>query len=150
MYYEEWTWKLICSLLSASTTILSVLNIEQEPEVVQPCITELCGDFSIISPLAPQVKTLVSLNSLDTSNEFPDSVSIFWCLLRHGKVLHQVLSKWIVKITTSVVVKFAPGLDMSEYQSMCHVWSHRENIPIPEPLGAISIGSCNYIFTSYI
>jgi len=33
---------------------------------------------------------------------------------------------------------------------MCHVWSHKENIPVPEPLGAISVGSSNYIFMSYI
>jgi hypothetical protein len=76
-----------------------------------------CGDFSIVSPLAPEVQTLIDFNSLDTSNRFPDSVSVFWRLLRHGKVLHQVLSKWVVKITASIVVKFAPGLDISEYQT---------------------------------
>ena len=92
----------------------------------------------------------MGLSSLDTSKGFQDSISIFSRLLRNGEVLHQVLSKWIVKITASIVVKFAPGLDISEYQTMCHVWSYRGNIPIPEPLGAISIGSCNYIFMSYI
>jgi aminoglycoside phosphotransferase (APT) family kinase protein len=65
-------------------------------------------------------------------------------------VLHQVLSKWIIKITACIVVKFAPGLDISEYQTMCHIWAHREDIPMPKPLGAISIGSCNYIFMSCI
>lgn len=109
-----------------------------------------CGDFSIVSPLAAQVKTLIGLNSSDTLNGNLDSVSVFWSLLKHGEVLYQVFSKWIIRITDSIVVKFAPGLDISENHTMCHVWSHRENIPMPEPLGAVSIGSYNYIFMSYV
>ncbi|ESZ99421.1 phosphotransferase enzyme family protein [Sclerotinia borealis F-4128] len=135
---------------SATVRILPAPDVEREQELVQRHMPEPCGEFSIILPLAPQVQTLFGLYSLDTSNGFQDSVSVFCRLLKHGKVLHQVLSKWIVKITASIVVKFAPGLNISEYQTICHVWSHRGTIPIPEPLGAVSIGSCNYIFMSYI
>ena len=39
---------------------------------------------------------------------------------------------------------------MSEYHTMSYVWSYRENIPMPQPLGAVSVGSFNYIFMSYI
>jgi hypothetical protein len=59
----------------------------------------------------------------------------------------QVLSKWIVKITASIVVKFALGLDISEYQTMGHFWTHRRNIPMPKLLGAVCY---NYIFMSYV
>jgi len=65
-------------------------------------------------------------------------------------VLHQILSKWVVKISASIVVKFAPDLDIGEYQTMLYVWSQRGCIPIPEPLGAFSIGTYNYLFMSYI
>jgi hypothetical protein len=109
-----------------------------------------CGDFSIVSPLAAQVKTLIGLNSSDILNGDLDSVSVFWSLLKHGEVLYQVLSKWIIRIADSIVIKFAPGLDNSENHTMCHIWSHRENIPVPEPLEAVSIGSYNYIFMSYV
>jgi hypothetical protein len=88
----------------------------QALKIIQPSIPEPCGAFSIVSPLAQQVQTLIGLNSLDTSNGFPAaSISVFWRLLKDGKVLHQVLSKWIIKITACIVVKFAPGLDISEY-----------------------------------
>lgn len=71
-----------------------------------------------------------------------------WRLLRDGTVLHQLLSKWVIRITPTIVVKFAPSLDISEIQTMDYIWSHRKNIPMPEPLGAISIGAYNYIFMS--
>jgi hypothetical protein len=138
------------NLLLGALTVRSVPDVERKPNDTQPRIPEPHGDFRIVSPLALQVQTFMGLESSDKSNGLPDPVSVLSHRLKHGKVLHQVLSKWIVQITPSIVVKFAPGLDISEYQTMCHVWSHGENIPMPEPLGAISIGSCNYIFMSYI
>ncbi|CZT08024.1 uncharacterized protein RAG0_13259 [Rhynchosporium agropyri] len=41
------------------------------------------------------------------------------------------MSKWVVKINASIVVKFAPNINV-------------------KPLGAFSIGTCNYLFMSYI
>lgn len=74
------------------------------------------------------MKTLIGLNSSDTSNGFLDSLLVFWFLLKHGEVLHQVLSKWIVRVRPSIVVKFAPGLDISESQTMCPVWFGRQTV----------------------
>jgi hypothetical protein len=66
------------------------------------------------------------------------------------KVLYQILSKWVIRLSSTIVVKFAPGLDISEIQTMCYIWQHRGIIPILELLEAIAIGECHYIFMSYI
>lgn len=76
-YYKGSIWKPICLLLGTSTTVLSVLDIKQKPEVIQLCIPELRSDLRIISPLALQVQTLIGFNLLNTLNEFLDSVSVF-------------------------------------------------------------------------
>jgi len=91
---------------------------------------------------------LLGLNSLET--RLVDTLAEFQGMLENGEVLSQVLSKCVIKLTSTIVVKFAPGLDLSEDHIMHYVWSHRQSIPMPEPLGAISIGSYNYIFMSYI
>jgi aminoglycoside phosphotransferase (APT) family kinase protein len=96
------------------------------------------------------VKTLIGLNSSNVSNIPLDLRTNLWRLLRDGEVLYQIPLKWVIRLSPTTVVKFAPGLDISEIQTMRYIWQHKEIIPMPEPLGAISIGWCHYIFISYI
>lgn len=62
--------------------------------------------------------------------------------------MSEVYEKLVIKLNTEIVVKFAPGLDISEVHTMSHIWPYSRSIPILEPLGAISIGQSNYIFMS--
>jgi len=127
------------------------LGLKQEEKNNQQHMPQLDGNFDIISPIAPQVLALLGFDSLETRPlNTSAAFQVFRGILENGEMLSQVLSKWIMKLTPSVVVKFAPGLDISEDQIMRYIWSHRGNIPMPEPLGAISIRECNYIFMSYI
>merc|ERR1712225_160043 len=118
------------TLRRASQKIIPNSNVRQDILRVEPRIPEPCGSIRVIWPLTRQVESLISP---DLSNQ-----------------AHQILSKWVVKISASIVVKFAPDLDIGEYQTMLYVWSQRGCIPIPEPLGAFSIGTYNYLFMSYI
>ena len=112
-------------------------------------VPEPNGHLSILLPLSSQVKDLVDLGLSCASNTSPGLPFALWRLLREGKVLHQVLSKWVVQISPTIVVKFATTLDISEMQTMYHVWPNR-GVPMPEPLGAISIGRYNYLFMTYV
>ena len=75
-----------------------------------------------------------------------------WRHLRQGEILHQGIhnSRWIIKIGHGLVVKCGPGVDICELQTLDYLSSFRRQIPTPESYGALSIGTWNYLFMSYI
>lgn len=88
------------------------LDAKQEARytlLLEPVTPELCGQIAILLPFAPQLNTLVGLDSSDTSNSFPSFPSALYRLLKDGEVLHHILSKWIVLISPSIVARFAPA-----------------------------------------
>lgn len=108
------------------------------------------GNLETLFPVAPQVQELIGLRRHTLEPHSPDFNTYFFRVLNEGQILHQLFSTFVIKISASVVVKFGTCRDISEYQTMCYVWSHREGIPMTEPLGAVSIGDSKYFFMSYV
>ena len=74
-------------LRDTSTVAAKVdLTIEPKSKDIQP--PQPHGDLSIISPLAPQVKMLLSLDLLDKVSESIYTVSYVGRVLQDGEVLH--------------------------------------------------------------
>jgi hypothetical protein len=120
-----------------------------EPIIPEPPIPEPDGDFILVSPLSSQVKTLMGLGLTGASDTPRDAQHVLWRLLNEGTVLFRAFTKYVIKISPTIVVKFSPCLDICEIQTMYQIWPNR-GIPMPETLGAVSIGRFKYIFMSYI
>ena len=71
-------------------------------------------------------------------------------LLKNGTVISSYCGKLVVKLSSTVVVKFAHQLHFDEYDMMVHVRKHVPDLPIPRPHGVISIGMFNYIFMDFM
>ncbi|KAH9898693.1 kinase-like domain-containing protein [Xylariomycetidae sp. FL2044] len=71
-------------------------------------------------------------------------------LMQRGEICHhdRFSSRWIIKITDSIVVKCGPSVDVSELSTMRLVSKY--DIPIPKPLGAIRAGTWTYLFMSHV
>lgn len=135
---------LISQSLDSLTTTQPTLDAKQNARYtlpLEPLIPEPCGQITIVSPFAPQLNTLVGLDSSDTSNSSPSFPSALYRLLKDGEVLHHILSKWIVRISPSILVKFAPDLDITV---VCNSLSSSRTSRWPQQSSAQGLAmSCN-------
>ncbi|OJD15020.1 hypothetical protein AJ78_04705 [Emergomyces pasteurianus Ep9510] len=72
--------------------------------------------------------------------------------LQNGKVLWGHFSRAVVQLDEHIVVKLGHKLLLTEADATAHIHKHSTNsaIPVPKPLGAISIGKTTYMFMTHV
>ncbi|KMP02107.1 hypothetical protein CIRG_02246 [Coccidioides immitis RMSCC 2394] len=71
--------------------------------------------------------------------------------LQNGKVLWGHFSRAVIQLDEHIVVKLGHNLLLTGAEVMAHIHKHtNSDIPIPKPLGAISIGKTTYMFMTHV
>ncbi|KAF2136078.1 uncharacterized protein K452DRAFT_354100 [Aplosporella prunicola CBS 121167] len=94
--------------------------------------------------LAPEV------SSADTLVSAPTFVSDLEQTLQKGTTLSQYGDRNIVQLNNKTIVKHGLGLDCDEAHVMNYIHQVSKDIPLPRPLGAISIDHHTYIFMTLL
>ncbi|EER23119.1 hypothetical protein CPC735_044890 [Coccidioides posadasii C735 delta SOWgp] len=71
--------------------------------------------------------------------------------LQNGKVLWGHFSRAVIQLDEHIVVKLGHNLLLTGAEVMAHIHKHtNSDIPVPKPLGAISIGKTTYMFMTRV
>ncbi|KAF1993678.1 kinase-like protein [Amniculicola lignicola CBS 123094] len=112
-------------------------------------------DVCIVWPLSPQLQN--SLQIPATAKEViiqGGQASILRLtlndLLIQGKVLYHYTPRAVVCIFPDTVVKINKSQDPTEVHMLHYIHEHSRQIPVPRPLGMVTIGKWSYTFTSFI
>lgn len=106
----------------------------------------------ILRPLAPEVNAVLQLyNREQDCNSSDDTIrSALSHALQNGKILWEHFGRAVVQLNEKIVVKLGPDLRLTESDITDHIQKHSNDVPIPQPLGALSIGNRTYIFMTLI
>ena len=132
-----------------------------EPEEEPYRLPRPKGNLCIIRPLAPMVQDLLrgsdrklrATTKAEFSEGSPTRDSSAWNLLQaigKGTVIWHLCGQFVVKLNSSVAVKFAEGMDTDEAITMTHIQNHASELPIPKSFGVASIDNINYHFMSFV
>lgn len=56
----------------------------------------------------------------------------------------------VVQLDDQIAVKLGPKLSLTDADITDHIRRHSAHIPVPQPLGVLSIGGMTYTFMSFI
>ncbi|EEQ87864.1 uncharacterized protein BDCG_02984 [Blastomyces dermatitidis ER-3] len=111
----------------------------------------------ILRPLAPEVNTLLRKYGCEqdclSSSNHDDQLAVRLALsraLQNGKVLWGHFSRAVIQLDERIVVKLGHNLLLTDADITAYIQSLSKDIPVPHPLGAISIGKTTYMFMTFI
>ena len=98
-------------------------------------------------------RKLHGTSKAEFSESSPTNDYSAWSLLQaigKGTVIWHLCGQFVVKLNSSVAVKFAEGMDTDEAITMSHIQNHASELPIPKSLGVARIDNINYHFMSFV
>jgi aminoglycoside phosphotransferase (APT) family kinase protein len=112
-------------------------------------------DVCIVWPLSPQLQNLLEIPA--TAMEVTiqgEQASVLRLtlnnLLMQGDSLYQYAQRAVFRISLETVVKINKSHDTTEVHILDHIHKHSQGLPVPTPLGMITIGKWSYTFTCFI
>ncbi|PGG95039.1 hypothetical protein AJ80_10036 [Polytolypa hystricis UAMH7299] len=109
------------------------------------------GQPEILQPLAPEVTALLQQYSYPGSKlTGHDICSALSSALKSGKVLWSHFARAVVQLDEQIVVKLGPNISLIDANMTAHILKHSAEIPVPQPLGVLSLGGKVYAFMSLI
>ncbi|KAF2138401.1 uncharacterized protein K452DRAFT_234699 [Aplosporella prunicola CBS 121167] len=129
-----------------------IQDISQTPLETQTEATDRPSQVIVHQKLDPEVSAIIDTSNLDQfpSSDAPRFVSNFTEILQKGTTISQSGGKTIVLLENGIVVKHGLYMDCNEAHIMKYVQRISDNVPLPRPLGALSIGLRTYIFMTFI
>lgn len=106
------------------------------------------GQPKILRPRAPEVTALLQRYS-ELGCE-PSSRGSLSRSLKSGRVIWCHFARAVVQLDDRIVVKLGSNLSLTDADMTAHIRSHSADIPVPHPLGALSIGGMTYAFMTLI
>ncbi|PGH15817.1 hypothetical protein AJ79_02198 [Helicocarpus griseus UAMH5409] len=104
-----------------------------------------------LRPLAPEVTALLQQSfEQEVEQGDYDICSALSGALRRGKLIWSHFARAVVQLDTSIVVKLGHNLSLTSGDMTAHIRRHSTDIPVPQPLGVISVGDMTYEFMSLI
>ncbi|KKZ61650.1 hypothetical protein EMCG_03835 [[Emmonsia] crescens] len=107
------------------------------------------GQPEILQPLAPQVTALLQQYSYQgcklTGHDICSALS---GALKSGKVLWSHFARAVVQLDEQIIVKLGPNISLIDANMTAHIRKHSADIPVPQPLGTLSLGGKVYSFMS--
>lgn len=105
----------------------------------------------VIRPLAPEVVEL--LRQYSGKECEPSGHGISYALsdaLKSGKVIWSHFARAVVQLDHRVVVKLGPNISITDADMTAHIQKNSPDIPVPLPLGVLSLGGMTYAFMRLI
>ncbi|KIJ32249.1 hypothetical protein M422DRAFT_783517 [Sphaerobolus stellatus SS14] len=89
----------------------------------------------------------------DKQDQTEDTLSLLRAglpsLIDSGRCLHSLASRQIIQLTHKIVLKVSPISSVGESHLLNYLIEHT-SIPVPTPLGHVTIGHLSYLFVTYI
>jgi aminoglycoside phosphotransferase (APT) family kinase protein len=70
--------------------------------------------------------------------------------LRSGKVVWTHFARAVVQLDDRIAVKLGPKISLTDADMSAHIRRHSVDIPVPQPLGVLSLGGMTYAFMTLI
>ncbi|PGG97453.1 hypothetical protein GX51_07316 [Blastomyces parvus] len=101
----------------------------------------------ILRPLAPEVVALLQQHSGEEYDPSGHGVSSALSnALKNGTVIWSHFARAVVQLDHRVVVKLGPNISLTDADMTAHIQSYSTDIPVPLPLGVLSLGGITYAF----
>ncbi|KAK2808782.1 hypothetical protein FQN50_004455 [Emmonsiellopsis sp. PD_5] len=115
----------------------------RKPPHLNDLLSVAQGQPEILRPLAPEVTALLQQYSEQDDISFALSNA-----LKSGKVLWSHFARAVVQLDDRIVVKLGHNISPTDADMTAHIQSHSADIPVPQPLGVLSLGGITYAFMS--
>lgn len=109
------------------------------------------GQPEILRPLALEVTALLQQYSEQGCKPSGHGTcSALSGALKSGKVLWSHFARAVVQLDDRIAVKLGPNISLTDADMTAHIQRHSAEIPVPQPLGVLSLGGITYAFMSLI
>ncbi|EAS37320.3 uncharacterized protein CIMG_02674 [Coccidioides immitis RS] len=105
------------------------------------------AQLEILRPLAPEVTALLRRFSEEEGDPSDHGInSALSKALKGGEVIWSHFARAVVQLDHRVVVKLGPNISLTDADMTTHIQRNSTDIPVPRPLGVLSLGGITYAF----
>ncbi|KAM5465351.1 hypothetical protein MauCBS54593_006597 [Microsporum audouinii] len=123
----------------------------REARIYKELISVSQNQPEIRFPLAPEVMSLLQQHSEQRCELDGDGIcSALSSALKAGTAVWSHFARAVIQIDDHIVVKVGSNITLTDANITDHIQRHTSDIPVPRPLGVLSIGSMTYAFMTLI